>query len=271
MSRCSRALQSPNQATSPPGQTQAAAHQPNEDTMKPTKVAGPKPTPTRPEPTPQMIARMAEAKQRNSERLERPSVKFKLSPNPNGKGTLGEITAGRELRETLLDAFGTTSMVIDGTRPENEAAAMLASQMAVTHALAMDMLSRVRRAHWVDQLNACGALATKLLRTYTMQAEALAKLKRGGEQTVRVEHVHVYQGGQAIVGAVSNRKAGGGGINEKWRQADGASDVRALALAPGPAMFSPDAIWNPLPEGRGDGKETVSDARRSPRQRSPAR
>ena len=91
---------------------------------------------------------------------------------------------------------------IDGTRPENETAAMLASQMALTHSLAMDMLSRVRRADLLVQAEALGALATKLLRTFTMQTEALAKLKRRGEQTVRVEHVHVYPGGQAIVGAV---------------------------------------------------------------------
>ena len=56
------------------------------------------------------------------------------------------------------------------------------------------------------QAEAVGALATKLLRTYTMQMEVLAKLKRGGEQTVRVEHVHVYPGGQAIVGAVSTQR-----------------------------------------------------------------
>jgi hypothetical protein len=33
-------------------------------------------------------------------------------------------------------------------------------------------------------------------------ARETGKLKRGGEQTVRVEHVHVYPGGQAIVEAV---------------------------------------------------------------------
>jgi len=41
-----------------------------------------------------------------------------------------------------------------------------------------------------EQMQAHGALATKLLRTFTSQTEALAKIKRGGEQTVRVEHVH---------------------------------------------------------------------------------
>src|SRR4051812_855420 len=48
----------------------------------------------------------------------------------------------------------------------------------------------------------CGNLAVKLLRTYTTQIEALAKLRRGGEQRVRIEHVHVHEGAQAIVGNV---------------------------------------------------------------------
>ena len=42
-------------------------------------------------------------------------------------------------------------------------------------------------------------MAIKLPRTYTAQLEALAKLRRGGEETVRVEHVHVH-------GALSGRE-----------------------------------------------------------------
>ena len=41
------------------------------------------------------------------------------------------------------------------------------------------------------------------------QVEALAKLRNGNQQTVKVEHVHVHQGGQAIVGNVTQ---GGGGV-----------------------------------------------------------
>ena len=44
----------------------------------------------------------------------------------------------------------------------------------------------------------------KLMRTYTAQVEALARLRRGGEQRVIVQHVNVNEGGQAIVGAVSH-------------------------------------------------------------------
>jgi hypothetical protein len=57
----------------------------------------------------------------------------------------------------------------------------------------MDMLGRAKWSGSIDQMHTYGALATKLLRTYVMQPEALAKLKRGGEQTVRVEHVRVHE------------------------------------------------------------------------------
>ena len=62
-----------------------------------------------------------------------------------------------------------------------------------------------------------GNVASKLLRTYTAQVEALAKLRRKGEQKVRVEHVHVHPGGQAIVGAVNHTPGPGigGGETEK--------------------------------------------------------
>ena len=193
----------------------------------------------RPSSSPRTIARIAEAKLRNAARPERPALEYKLEG-----ATTFHTDIAPDVAEILLDAFGTTSKdflaselnrlsnsqlsagqlhtaqtemnaalaAIDGTRPENEMTAMLASQMAATHSLAMDMLGRTRRARTPEQMQAHGALATKLLRTFTAQTEALAKIKRGGEQTVRVEHVHVYSGGQAIVGAVSNRKTEGGGV-----------------------------------------------------------
>ena len=38
--------------------------------------------------------------------------------------------------------------------------------------------------------------AARLLRAYATQVEALRRLRNGGSQTVRVEHVHVNEGGQ---------------------------------------------------------------------------
>ena len=45
----------------------------------------------------------------------------------------------------------------------------------------MPAFRRFASIHRVNREGHYGALATKLLRTYTMQTEALAKLKRGGE------------------------------------------------------------------------------------------
>src|ERR1700722_5239555 len=97
-----------------------------------------------------------------------------------------------------------------------------------------------------------------------------AKLKRGGE-TVRVEHVHVYSGGQAVVGAVSNQPARGGVADERGNQADGTIDARAIAFAPGAALFGPDAGRDALPESGGDGQEALPDARRGKGQRGASR
>jgi hypothetical protein len=46
--------------------------------------------------------------------------------------------------------------------------------------------------------------AALLLRTYSSQVEALRWLRNGGSQFVRVEHVHVNEGGQAVIGNVSS-------------------------------------------------------------------
>jgi hypothetical protein len=40
------------------------------------------------------------------------------------------------------------------------------------------------------------------MRAYATQVEVLRRLPNGGPQFVRVEHVHVSDGGQAIIGNV---------------------------------------------------------------------
>jgi hypothetical protein len=88
------------------------------------------------------------------------------------------------------------------TGPENSA--MLAVQMVAAHETKMEMLRRVKQAESTPRLQEFGSLAVKLLRTYTAQVEAIARLRRGGEQRVIVQHVNVNEGGQAIVGAVNH-------------------------------------------------------------------
>jgi Acetyltransferase (GNAT) domain len=57
----------------------------------------------------------------------------------------------------------------------------------------------------------------KLARTFAAQVEALKRYRSGGEQKMTVQHVHVAQGGQAIVGNVSAPDPGVG-TSEKTKE-----------------------------------------------------
>lgn len=148
---------------------------------------------------------------------------------------------------------------VAGIAPENEMETMLAVQMTATHFTAMDMLHRAKRASTLPSLQEYGNLATKLLRTFTAQTEALAKLRRGGSQKVTVEHIHVYPGGQAIVGQVHT--GGGGDRNGKAHQPHATEELAALAFAPGAEMRCSDPDREPVPVARGKREAAVPDAR----------
>jgi hypothetical protein len=145
-------------------------------------------------------------------------------------------------REIQLNA---ALAVVSGVRPRDELEAMLASQMAVTHALAMDMLGRTKQSPTVPYMQICAGIATKLQRTFVAQTEALAKLRRGGEQKVVVEHVHVHSGGQAIVGAVTNTPAAGGGGDSSRNENQ--AHAKQISHASEPPMWSQDAEREAVP------------------------
>ena len=56
---------------------------------------------------------------------------------------------------------------------------------------------------------ALGSAAARLLKAYAMQVEVLRRCRHGGHQFVRVEHVHVNDGGQAIIGNVKRPEPSG--------------------------------------------------------------
>ncbi|NOT70938.1 MAG: hypothetical protein HOP09_06515 [Hyphomicrobium sp.] len=110
--------------------------------------------------------------------------------------------------------------LVEGAGPQNEVQAALAVQMALTHHVAQTVLLRAARVDQIPQFDSASNSAVKLLRTFALQAEVLAKLQRGGEQIVKV--VHVHPGAQAIVGNVVSSAAsgasGGGVADDKWNQ-----------------------------------------------------
>jgi hypothetical protein len=93
--------------------------------------------------------------------------------------------------------------------PRNTTEGMLAVQMIGVHNASVEFL---RRSLLPDQtivgVDANIARASRLLRIFTAQIDAMAKLKgTAGQQKMTVEHVHVHAGGQAIVGPVAQGNA----------------------------------------------------------------
>jgi hypothetical protein len=98
---------------------------------------------------------------------------------------------------------------IEGFAPRNEVEASLAVQMACTHGATMSVLGRLGPAGGTqDQVCRFASAAARLLRAYAMQLEAYRRLRHGGDQYVRVEHVHVNEGAQAVIGNVRPQDSG---------------------------------------------------------------
>ena len=95
---------------------------------------------------------------------------------------------------------------IEGAKPRDEIECALVIQMACTHSAAMAVLNRLGGAAGERTVAAMASAAARLLRAYATQGEALRRLRNGGSQIVRVEHVHVNEGGQALIGNVSGER-----------------------------------------------------------------
>jgi hypothetical protein len=96
--------------------------------------------------------------------------------------------------------------MLKGFAPSSEPEAILCAQMVVNNHLFMTTSNRMAHAQNLPQFQAYANVATKFSRTFTAQIEALSRLRRDGEQVVR--HVHVNEGGQAVIAGTVN--TGGG-------------------------------------------------------------
>jgi hypothetical protein len=186
-----------------------------------------------------------------------------------GTGSYNSVNASINQLDAVARSYGTkvgesevgvnaalALMASIGPRDELEAA--LALQMTGCHMLGMEMLARAKQADRTDHLELYGNLAVKFTRTFTLQMEALAKLRGGGQQKVEVRHVHVN--GSAVIGDVHTARGGGGAATENRNQ----PHTQGLGYSPGapvPEMWGADAARDALPVAGGVGTETVQDAR----------
>ena len=112
--------------------------------------------------------------------------------------------APRSARKHTEEDANAAIAAVHGIAPKDTIEGMLATQMVATHNAAMTMLRW--GSHYDQPIRGAQRylnLSTKLLRTFVAQLESLQRYRgKTTQQKVTVEHVHVNEGGQAIVGAV---------------------------------------------------------------------
>jgi hypothetical protein len=103
-------------------------------------------------------------------------------------------------------AMNAALALIEAAEPQNEIEGALALQMACTHTAAISVLARFAGGGATERrVAALASAAARLLRAYSTQVEALRRFRHGGDQYVRVEHVHINDGAQAVIGNVQPR------------------------------------------------------------------
>jgi hypothetical protein len=167
-------------------------------------------------------------------------------------------------------AFNSALAVIAGVQPKDEIEAVLAAHMAVANITLLELVTRTRQliagyeyqGNGIKRLEVIGNLASKFMRTYALQVEALAKKRRGGKQNVTV--THVYSGGQAVVGTVNH--GGGRGVTKNGRQPHGRGKEKSTAgaISESPPVWGAEQEWRALSR-TGDEKRAMSLPRRRSR------
>jgi hypothetical protein len=156
--------------------------------------------------------------------------------------------------ETRDKQFSATVAALVGIGPKDELEGMMAAQLIAAHNAAMECYRRAMIGEQTFEGRRENlAQANKLSRTYATLLEALNRHRGKGQQKVTVEHVHVHEGGQAIVGTVQH--PGGGGRAKLEEQ------PHAIAYAPGVEMPSPNPERSTVPVA-GDAERPLPDARR---------
>ena len=117
--------------------------------------------------------------------------------------------------------------VVKGIEPRDQVEAMLGAQMAAVHMASMTFARRLAQVDNIPQQDSAQTAFNKLSRTFVAQVSALKDYRSKGEQKMTVQHVHVAEGGQAVIGNVSTPTPGVGAREKSGEQ------PHALAYAPG--------------------------------------
>lgn len=143
---------------------------------------------------------------------------------------------------------------------------MLTAQMGALDALFTSMVARAGKnmGKHPDAVDRYMGLALKAQTGCRTTAETLARIKRGGKQTVKV--VHVHEGGQAVVAdTVNNQTNHGVGVSGGVNAGNTKQSHEQAANAVIAALPGPDTARDGMPLPSFEGEEAVPIARGSGR------
>ena len=126
--------------------------------------------------------------------------------------------------------------VIKGIEPRDQLEAMLAAQMAAVHVASMTFAHRLAHVDNIPQQDSAERAFNKLTRTFATQMEALKRYRTGAEQKVTLQNVSVADGGQAIVG----------NITQVPREKGQEQATQEKAAAPSPALTDTNVVPMPI-------------------------
>jgi len=110
------------------------------------------------------------------------------------------------------DGANFIAALMHGLKPQDETEGVLIAQMAGTHNLIMEYMKRAMiPGQYLEAANDYTNRAYKLMNIFLKQLETLEKYRgKTSQQKVIVEHVHIHEGGQAVVGHIESRPRGEG-------------------------------------------------------------
>jgi hypothetical protein len=152
---------------------------------------------------------------------------------------LGQVAMTYSSREDGAANYNCALAATHAFQPQDVLEGQLAGQMVGAHNAAMRFLSNAANSTDADQIARNVEWATKMMRTYTAQIEALNRYRGKGQQKVTVEHVTVQPGGQAIVGNVTTTAPAALPGGQQGAPALGAATAAVAQL---PAAKPADAI-----------------------------
>jgi hypothetical protein len=117
--------------------------------------------------------------------------------------TLFQLQAAARLPNSGLSeiAVNAALALIEGEQPKGETECAIVLQMACVHAATMAVLGRLGGGHGGDRhVLAAATAASRLSRTFAILVETLRRLRNGGSQHMRVEHIHIESNAQAVIG-----------------------------------------------------------------------